>query len=148
RRPLPRERPLPFLDPSHRESRTMIEKLAALEKTHDELTARLADPAVLAQPAQVRDVAKALADLEPVVKLYRAVRQVDRQREENRELLASLPRGDELAALAEEERTALDTRREVLLADLKREIAPKDPHDGRNVVLEIRAGTGGDEASL
>jgi peptide chain release factor 1 len=126
----------------------MIEKLAALERTHDELTARLADPAVLAQPAQVREVSKALADLEPVVKLYRELREVERRREENRELVESLPKGDELAALAEEERLSLESRREALLADLKREIAPKDPHDGRNVVLEIRAGTGGDEASL
>jgi len=126
----------------------MIEKLAEIEKTHDELSARLADPAVLAQPQQVREVSKALSDLEPVVKLYRELRTVDRQREENRELLDSLGKGDELAALAEEERTSLDARREALLADLKREIAPKDPHDGRNVVLEIRAGTGGDEASL
>jgi len=126
----------------------MIEKLAEIEKTHDELSARLADPAVLAQPQQVRDVSKALADLEPVVRLYRELRSVDRQRTENTELLDSLGKGDELAALAEEERTALDARREALLADLKREIAPKDPHDGRNVVLEIRAGTGGDEASL
>jgi peptide chain release factor 1 len=126
----------------------MIEKLAELEKTHDELTARLADPAVLAQPGQVREVSKALSDLEPVVRLYRELRSLDRKREENRELIDSLAKGDELAGLAEEERGALDARREALLADLKREIAPKDPHDGRNVVLEIRAGTGGDEASL
>ena len=126
----------------------MIEKLAELAKTHDELTARLADPAVLAQPARVREVSKALADLEPVVKLYRELREVERQRDANRELLDSLPRGDELAALAEEERAALEARRETVFAELKREIAPKDPHDGRNVVLEIRAGTGGDEASL
>ena len=126
----------------------MIEKLAELARTHDELTARLADPAVLAQPARVREVSKALADLEPVVRLYRELREVERRREENRELLGSLSRGDELAALAEEERAALDARRETLLADLKREIAPKDPNDGRNVVLEIRAGTGGDEAAL
>ena len=126
----------------------MIDKLAEIEKTHEELTARLADPAVLAQPGQVREVSKALADLEPVVKLYRELRTVDRQRVENAELIASLGKGDELAALAEEERTALDSRRETLLADLKREIAPKDPRDGRNVVLEIRAGTGGDEVLL
>ncbi len=126
----------------------MIDRLAELEKTHDELAARLADPAVLAQPAQVREVSKALSDLEPVVRLYRELRQVERQHVENRELLRSLARGDELAALAEEESAALDARREALLAELKREISPKDPHDGRNVVLEIRAGTGGDEASL
>src|SRR4051812_49184341 len=126
----------------------MIEKLAQLERHHAELTARLADPSVLAQQAQVREISKALADLEPVVKLYQELQRVEHQREENRELLASLPRGDELAALADEERTALDARREELLAALKSEMAPKDPNDGRNVVLEIRAGTGGDEASL
>jgi peptide chain release factor 1 len=126
----------------------MIEKLAQLARNHEELTARLADPAVLAQPAQVREVSKALAELEPVVKLYDELQRVERQREENRELLATLPKGDELAALAEEEKGALEARREELLAALKREMAPKDPNDGRNVVLEIRAGTGGDEASL
>ena len=126
----------------------MIDKLHQLEKNHEELTARLADPAVLAQPAQVREVSKALAELEPVVRLYRELREVERQQAENRELLGALGKGDELYTLAEEERTALESRHEELLAALKREMAPKDPHEGRNVVLEIRAGTGGDEASL
>ena len=126
----------------------MIDKLHQLEKNHEELTARLADPAVLAQPAQVREVSKALAELEPVVRLYRELREVERQQAENRELLGALGKGDELYALAEEERTALESRHEELLAAVKREMAPKDPHEGRNVVLEIRAGTGGDEASL
>jgi peptide chain release factor 1 len=126
----------------------MIEKLAEIERTHAELTARLADPAVLALPGELRAVGKALAELEPVVKLYRELREVERQAEENRELLASLARGDELLALAEEERAALQLRREELAAALRAEIAPKDKNDARNVILEIRAGTGGDEASL
>ena len=54
----------------------MIDKLHQLEKNHEELTARLADPAVLAQPAQVREVSKALAELEPVVKLYAELQRV------------------------------------------------------------------------
>jgi peptide chain release factor 1 len=126
----------------------ITDKLAEIEKTHAELTARLADPAVLAQPSRVREVSKALADIDPVVKLYRELQKVERQRAENGELLASLSRGEELFALAEEERGALEARREELRAALAREMAPKDPNDGRNVVLEIRAGTGGDEASL
>ena len=126
----------------------MIEKLSQLEKNHDELTARLADPAVHSQPGQMREVSKALAELEPVVKLYRELRDVERQQAENRELLQSIGRGDELHDLAEEERSALAARHEEILATLRREMAPKDPNDGRNVVLEIRAGTGGDEASL
>src|SRR4029078_4415006 len=97
---------------------------AKTAKTQRSLPARLPPPAVLAQPQQVREVSKALADLEPAVRLYRELRSVDRQRSENTKLLDSLGKGDELAALAEEERPALDARREVLLADLKREIAP------------------------
>src|SRR4051794_10578326 len=100
----------------------MIEKLAELERTHEELTARLADPAVLAQQSQVREISKKLADLEPVVKLYRELRHVERQREENRELLGSIPRGDELAGLAEEERVSLDGQRDALLGEIKREL--------------------------
>jgi peptide chain release factor 1 len=126
----------------------MFEKLSEIEKTHSELTARLADPAVLAQPSELRQVSKALAELDPVVKLYRELQRIDRQLEENRELLDALPRGDELFALAEDERQSLDEQRAGLLESLRQEIAPKDPNDGRNVVLEIRAGTGGDEASL
>jgi peptide chain release factor 1 len=126
----------------------MFEKLAEIEKTHSELTARLADPALHTQPAELRQVSKALADLDPVVKLYRELQRVDRQLAENREMLAGLGRGDELWELAEEERDALAARRAELAAALRVEIAPKDPNDGRNVILEIRAGTGGDEASL
>jgi peptide chain release factor 1 len=126
----------------------MFEKLAEIEKTHSELTARLADPAVLTQPGELRQVSKALADLDAVVKLWRELQLVDRQLEENRELLASVGKGDELHALAEEERGGLEARRAELAEALRQEIAPKDPNDSRNVVLEIRAGTGGDEASL
>jgi peptide chain release factor 1 len=126
----------------------MYEKLAEIEKTHAELTARLADPAVLALPAELRSVSKALAELDPVVKLYRELRRIERQIEENRELIAGLGKGDELLVLAEEERTALLGRREELSGALREELAPKDRNDGRNVILEIRAGTGGDEASL
>ena len=126
----------------------MIEKLAEIERTHAELTARLADPAVLVVPGELRSVTKALAEIEPVVKLYRELREVERQAEENRELVASLGKGDELLALAEEERAGLQRRREELDAALRQELAPKDKNDARNVILEIRAGTGGDEASL
>jgi peptide chain release factor 1 len=126
----------------------MFEKLSEIEKTHSELTARLADPAVLAQPAELRQVSKALAELDPVVKLWRELQHVDRQLEENRELLGGLARGDELLALAEEERHGLEARRAELAEALRQEMAPKDPNDLRNVILEIRAGTGGDEASL
>jgi peptide chain release factor 1 len=126
----------------------MFERLRELEQNYEELTARLAAPDLHADPRQYRELTKALSDLTDVVRLYRELREVERRREQNRELLASLPRGDELWELAEEELQALEARHGELLEALRREMAPRDPNDQRNVVLEIRAGTGGDEATL
>jgi peptide chain release factor 1 len=126
----------------------MSDKLTEIARTHAELTARLAEPAVLASPAELRQVTKALAELDPVVKLHRELQKVEHDLAENRELLQGLGRGDELFALAEEERATLESRRERLTAGLREELRPKDKNDARNVVVEIRAGTGGDEASL
>jgi peptide chain release factor 1 len=126
----------------------MLEQLARLEATHAELTARLALPEVLADPRAVRETGKALSDIDPVVQLVRRFRDVDRQLAEARELAGSSPAGDELAELAASEVVALEAERGRLEADLKAALAPKDPNDERNVVLEVRAGTGGDEASL
>ncbi|HVS02247.1 MAG TPA: peptide chain release factor 1 [Thermoanaerobaculia bacterium] len=126
----------------------MFERLDQIEKTHQELTARLADPAVLADRAQVREVSKSLADLEDLVRLYREYRRIDRQLAETREMLSAMTRGDEMFEMADEERRSLEAQREELTAALRRELTPQDPNDRRNVVLEIRAGTGGDEATL
>ena len=82
------------------------------------------------------------------MRLYRSCKRVDHDLEANRELRAGMARTDELYELAEEERRGLDARREELLAALRVEMTPKDPNDERNVILEIRAGTGGDEATL
>jgi peptide chain release factor 1 len=126
----------------------MIEKLAQLERTHEELTQRLADPSVFADPKAYREINKTLSDIDPTVRLYREYVKVRRQREENEELLATLPKDDELYALALDEKQQLGSRIEELEEQLRRELTPKDPNDERNVVLEIRAGTGGDEATL
>jgi peptide chain release factor 1 len=124
------------------------QRLEEIERTYEDLTRRLADPATAANPRAFRDASKALAEIGPVVTLYRDYRDVARQRREADELVATLGKGDDLHALALDERAALDERLTALEADLRRELQPKDPNDGRNVVLEIRAGTGGDEASL
>jgi peptide chain release factor 1 len=126
----------------------MIEKLAELEKTHQELTQRLADPAIFADPKTYREVNKTLSEIDPAVRLYREYVKVSRQREENEELLASLPKDDDLYALAQDEKEELIRRVGELEERLRRELTPKDPNDEKNVVLEIRAGTGGDEATL
>jgi peptide chain release factor 1 len=126
----------------------MIEKLAQLEKTHEELTQRLADPGVFGDPKAYRELNKTLSEIDPTVRLYREYVKTARQREENEELLATLPKEDELYALALDEKQQLAARLAELEEELRRELTPKDPNDERNVVLEIRAGTGGDEATL
>jgi peptide chain release factor 1 len=126
----------------------MLDKLSQLETTHAELTARLSDPAVFGDRRTFTETSKALADLRPVVELYQEYKRVRQQREETAEMLADLGREDELHDLAREELARLEAREAELEEALRVELLPRDPNDERNVVLEIRAGTGGDEASL
>ena len=128
----------------------MIDRLLALEASHAELTARLALPEVHSDPKAVREISKALAEIDPIVTLFRRFRDLGRELEEARELAASgEASGDaDLQAMAESEITSLVGRRDALDLEIKQALVPKDPNDSRNVVLEIRAGTGGDEASL
>jgi len=126
----------------------MIEKLAQLEKTHEELTQRLSDPSVLSDRKVYTETNKALAEIRSVVDLYREYKRVSQQRAETEEMLSGLSKEDELWEMAREEREQLATRIAGLEEKLRVELMPKDPNDERNVVLEIRAGTGGDEATL
>jgi peptide chain release factor 1 len=126
----------------------MLEKLAQLERTHAELTARLADPQVLGDRKAYTETSKALSEINHVVGLYREHKRLARQRQETEEMLAGLGRDDELFALAHEEREQIARRLGEVEEALRKELTPRDPNDQRNVVLEIRAGTGGDEASL
>ncbi|HXO27283.1 MAG TPA: PCRF domain-containing protein, partial [Thermoanaerobaculia bacterium] len=107
----------------------MIEKLAQLERTHSELTQRLADPALLADHKAYADTNRALSEIGHVVSLYREYSAARRQLVENQELLAGLGRDDELFALAHEEREELQRRIERLEEELRRELTPKDPND-------------------
>jgi peptide chain release factor 1 len=126
----------------------MIEKLAEIEKTHQELTQRLSDPAIFSDPKACREVNKTLSEIDPAVRLYREYVKVRKLREENDELLATLPKDDDLFEMAQDEKQQLLGRVAELEEQLRRELTPKDPNDEKNVVLEIRAGTGGDEATL
>jgi peptide chain release factor 1 len=126
----------------------MIEKLSQIEKTHEELTQRLADPAVFSDRKAYTEINKALSEIDSTVKLYREYTRVTQQRQETEEMLASLSKEDELFAMAWEEKDQLSQRLSELEEQLRVEMMPKDPNDERNVVLEIRAGTGGDEATL
>ncbi len=126
----------------------MSEQLERLERTHDDLMHRLADPEVLADPRVYKETNQALAEITPAVELYRELRRVTEERNGTSEILEDLGRDDELWQEATAEKEALEARITELEEALQRELTPKDPNDKRNVVLEIRAGTGGDEASL
>ena len=126
----------------------MNERLQQIEDRHAALTSRLADPKLLGDPKAYRDASKELKDLEPLVRLARQRRTAADERAQADELVRTLDKSDELWAMAQEERDGLDRRIETLDAEIQRELTPKDPNDSRNVVLEIRAGTGGDEATL
>lgn len=126
----------------------MFDKIHHLEQAHDELTHRLADPTIFGNPAAYREATKALAEIEPVVQLSRRYREVLEQKSGVEEMLEGLSRGDEFYEMAQLELTTLEEQLEELQEKLRQELTPKDPNDHRNVVLEIRAGTGGDEATL
>ena len=124
----------------------MFDKLATVESRYDELMTKIGTAEVQADPAEYTKSAKALAELEPLVQKYREFKALDA----NIAGAAELAKGGdaEMRELAEEELSTLQARREPLLQELRTLLIPKDPNDEKNVILEIRAGTGGDEAAL
>jgi peptide chain release factor 1 len=124
----------------------MFEKLDHVVERYEELHRLLADPEVVTDPRRLQEYGRELASVEELVATYREYCQAGRQLEEAGELLTS--DDPELAALAAEEHAALRGRLAELEECLKRLLVPKDPNDERNVIVEIRAGTGGDEAAI
>ena len=126
----------------------MLDKLNGVESRYNELMDLVSDPGVQADQSEYRKHAKALAEIQPLVEKFREYKAVLTEIAEAQELVESSEGDAELRALAEEELAALQARRDPLMGELKILLLPKDPNDERNVVLEIRAGTGGDEAGL
>ncbi|MGE5244410.1 MAG: peptide chain release factor 1 [Betaproteobacteria bacterium] len=124
----------------------MFDKLQAIEAQYDELLAMLGTPALQSNPAEYAKQAKALSELEPLVQKFREYKVVEHDVAQTEEL-ANAADAD-MRELAREELKSLVARRDALVAELKVLLVPKDPNDEKNVVLEIRAGTGGDEAAL
>jgi peptide chain release factor 1 len=122
----------------------MFDKLTAEETRYEQLMAEMAEPSVQSDNAKFREHSKALAEIQPLVEQYREYKEVVSQIEATQELL----KDPDMRELAQEETKKLEAARDALLAEIKVLLVPKDPNDARNVVLEIRAGTGGDEAAL
>jgi len=124
----------------------MFQRIKDIEKRYEELERLLSDPAVIANRAEYQKLAKEHADLTPLVETFRDYEKTGRQLDEAQQMLRE---GDEgLRELAKEEIPALRGRIEELEQRLTILLLPKDPNDEKNVILEIRAGTGGDEAGL
>lgn len=124
----------------------MLDKLAEVEKRYEELERLMSDPQLLVQQREYSKMAKERSELEEIVARYREWRKVEKEIQDNRQLLEE---NDELIReLAKEEVGALRQRKEDLENRLKFLILPKDPNDSKNVIIEIRAGTGGDEAAI
>ncbi|MGQ9750828.1 peptide chain release factor 1 [Desulfosoma sp.] len=125
----------------------MFDRLAGLEERYTELEKLLSDPKLLAQPKEYQKVAKEHADLSPLVEALRRYRKAQQDMEANQDLLRH-ETDLEMRELIREDLNRLRTELEDTESALKRMLVPKDPNDEKNVILEIRAGTGGEEAAL
>jgi len=123
-----------------------VQKLEQLEKRFEELTQQMADPAVIGDPDQYRKVTKAHSELSEVVGAFREWKKAEDGLSQARPMLED--HDADLRAMAEEEVARLEPELARIEEHLKVLLLPKDPNDDKNVVLEIRAGTGGDEATL
>jgi len=124
----------------------MFDKLLHVENKYDELMTKLGTAELQSDAAEYRRSAKTLSELEPLVQKFREYKAVDQDIKGAQELVNG--NDAEMRELAREELKTLETRRDGLMQELKILLIPKDPNDEKNVILEIRAGTGGDEAAL
>jgi peptide chain release factor 1 len=124
----------------------MFDKLASIESRYEELLASIGTSAVQNDAAEYRKRTKAVAEMQALVEKYREHKRVAAEIAQAEELAKSTDA--EMRTLAEEELEGLVARREQIESELKVLLLPKDPNDEKNVILEIRAGTGGDEATL
>lgn len=131
---------------SSRRERTPFAKLDSLVRRHEELSQSLADSSVLADLKKYQECAKAFAELEPIVEHIKGLDTLEQELGEAEELTGE--DDEEIVEMARQEIKRLEKRRDQLEEELRVLLIPKDPNDEKNVILEVRAGTGGDEATL
>ena len=125
----------------------MLNKLNNIEEKYENLEQLLSSPEIINDQNQYHKYAKALSDLQETVNVYRDLKKVSKELEEAQAMVME-EQDPELVAMAEGEAQELLTRKEAVEAQLRVLLLPKDPHDDKNVFVEIRAGAGGDEAGL
>lgn len=125
----------------------MFDKLDFIVEKYDELAKKVADPDIIANQKEWQKLMKEMSELEPIVKEYTEYKKAKEAIEESKEILAEED-DEELREMAREEMKENEAKIESLEESLKILLLPKDPNDDKNVILEVRAGTGGDEAAL
>src|SRR6059036_3266156 len=125
----------------------MFERLDQIEARYEELTHALASPEIISDSSKYQKAAKAHSEIAPVVEKYREYKDLKKGIAESKAVLAD-EKDSEMRAYAQEELEKLEARVAAVEEDIKLLLLPKDPNDEKNVILEIRAGTGGDEATL
>jgi peptide chain release factor 1 len=123
----------------------MYEKLNEIEKRYEELQRKIADPSVVTDVSNYRTTMKQVSEIEEVVHKFRQLRDIRKRIAEARDMVSA---NDDMRELAELELAELEPKEPELESELKILLQPKDPNDDKNVFVEVRAGTGGDEASL
>jgi peptide chain release factor 1 len=123
----------------------VYEKLNEIETRYEELQRKIENPAIVKDVSAFRDTMKSIAEIEEVVSKFRELRDIRKRIAEAREMLHA---DDDMRELAEMELSELEPKEPSLEAELQILLQPKDPNDDKNVFVEVRAGTGGDEASL
>ncbi len=124
----------------------MIDRLAELEARYEELSRELSSPRAAADSARMAELGRELSRLEPIIVAFRELRTVRDEIDATRAMVDDPD--EEVRAMAREEIERLTARDAELVADLRIRLVPRDPRDDRNVIVEVRAGAGGDEASL
>jgi len=125
----------------------MFDKLDFILEKYEELAKKVSDPDIIADQPTWQKYMKEMGEMEPIVKEYRAYKKAKQELEESKELFEAED-DEEMKELAREDIKALESQLEVSQEQLKVLLLPKDPNDDKNVILEVRAGTGGEEAAL
>ena len=126
----------------------MFQKLDFLLEKYEELSMTVSDPDVIANQTAWQKHIRELSDMEPIVSRYREYKKLLQDLADTREMLEENGLGEEMRSMAKAELGELEEKKESLTRDLQIALIPKDPNDEKNVILEVRAGTGGDEAAL
>ena len=126
----------------------MYDKLDFIQSKYEELSLKVSDPAIIADQAVWQRYAKEIGEMEPIVQKYAEYKKVVEGIREAKEILSDNSADNDMRELAKMELSDLEGEDEKISEELKILLLPKDPNDQKNVILEIRAGTGGEEAAL